>query len=824
MTSWSSLPARVRAYISLVVSAAIPIFFAAFLDVAHRSAVLSNISHRTDGYQWLFSFLFLTAITLLTVPIFVILPSVSALVTIGDAFVMSICMLCGTSAAIVANTLYIAYLTLLVKKRHNVPPHRVVFNVATAVLNAGLYGTVYHFLKWSDSNSLEYIILPAFGLAATFFISNSLFVATAVALSKCQGVFGVWRENYRSLSLDFLLSACAGTVIVLFSQYHRLAPLLAAPFVGAVWGINKINRAKAMEAQKHLKEQEQLYLRTVESLALAVDAKDQTTYGHIRRVRAYAMGLAKLRGIVDSEELKAIETGSLLHDIGKLAIEDYILNKPGRLSKQEFEKMKLHAPAGDEILQQVRFPFPVARYVRYHHERWDGLGYPDGLKGEEIPLGARILSIADAFDAIRSTRPYKLSFGIQDSIELLRAQGGTIYDPDLVDLFISHIEELDAAAEEAAQNAPELSFRKYFEKVDHAISRAKSERSYPGPAPALSTDCLELFEFCSTLGRHLDLQDFLHLLIRRVGCCLPFSTAAVYLHNGEDTLTAVQVSGKYSELMQNTTMSIGKGISGWVAAYRQPMINTAPALELQEIGCDLVSLKDSLVVPLIAEGDCIGTISLYSELPACYDASHLDTLQALATIIAPTLFEIQNRKFSGEDEAAIDRVTETHRVSFLSVAGPQLISIAERNQSPLSLLCIDIKSHQKLVNLYGVDAGNAVLRSVSDSLKAELRETDVLVRYGHQGFAALLPGVKKEKALRCAQRLQHQIRTGAATDVTGHNLLIECNAGVASYPGDGISTFALLQSAQRAMLDQSHLSHAAAEEPGDNVIEFPPRA
>src|SRR5437773_10993027 len=130
---------------------------------------------------------------------------------------------------------------------------------------------------------------------------------------------------------------------------------------------------------------------------MAVDAKDHTTYGHIRRVRAYAMVLAKLRGITDAAELMAIETGSLLHDIGKEASDDYILNKPGRLSKQEFEKMKTHAPVGHEILQQIKFAFPVAEYVRYHHARWDGTGYPDGLKGEAIPLGARIISISDAF-------------------------------------------------------------------------------------------------------------------------------------------------------------------------------------------------------------------------------------------------------------------------------------------------------------------------------------------------------------------------------------------------------------------------------------------
>src|SRR5262249_54007586 len=162
-------------------------------------------------------------------------------------------------------------------------------------------------------------------------------------------------------------------------------------------------------------------------------------------------------------------------------------------TKQEFEKMKLHASAGDEILQQIQFPFPVAKYVRYHHEKWDGTGYPDGLKGEAIPLGARILSIADAFDAIRSSRPYKLSFGIQDSIELLRAQSGTMYDPTLLELFVAHIDDLERAAAEAAKNIPELSFRRYSEKPGPETSpSSQSPLSFhPSLPPTISAELVE---------------------------------------------------------------------------------------------------------------------------------------------------------------------------------------------------------------------------------------------------------------------------------------------------------------------------------------------
>ena len=240
-----------------------------------------------------------------------------------------------------------------------------------------------------------------------------------------------------STAIDFPLSGVAATIIVTIShQFGEYWAFAAAPLIVVIWGWWKVNKEKKDEAEKHLEEQEALYLRTVESLALAVDAKDQTTYGHIRRVRVYATRLAHLCGIKDPDELKAITTGALLHDIGKLAIDDYILNKPGKLSKQEFDKIKMHATAGDEILKQIHFPFPVAKYVRYHHERYDGDGYPDGLEGERIPLGARILAVADAFDAMTSERPYRGAMNVENAVAEMERGLGSQFDPGVVRVFL----------------------------------------------------------------------------------------------------------------------------------------------------------------------------------------------------------------------------------------------------------------------------------------------------------------------------------------------------------------------------------------------------
>jgi putative nucleotidyltransferase with HDIG domain len=162
---------------------------------------------------------------------------------------------------------------------------------------------------------------------------------------------------------------------------------------------------------------------------MAVDAKDQITHGHIRRVQVYAVELAKRLGVDNDRQLKAIEAAALLHDMGKLAIPEHILNKPGKLTPAEFETMKRHAAIGADLLSSIRFPYPVVPIVRHHHENWNGKGYPTGISGTDIPLGARILAVVDCFDALNSDRPYRPRLDADEAFAILKDRRGTMYDP-----------------------------------------------------------------------------------------------------------------------------------------------------------------------------------------------------------------------------------------------------------------------------------------------------------------------------------------------------------------------------------------------------------
>src|SRR5689334_15144692 len=205
--------------------------------------------------------------------------------------------------------------------------------------------------------------------------------------------------------------------------------------------LEEIRHAEA-ERRRHAEEMATIHMNTIESLAIAIDAKDQTTHGHVRRTQLYATQMGNIFKVSEAE-LRALHAGALLHDIGKLAVPEYILNKPGKLTESEFAKMKIHPTVGGDILKRVNFPYPVEDIVRYHHEKWNGTGYPKGLKGEHIPLVARIISVVDFYDATRCDRPYRKGMKLEDSIGLLQKMSGSSFDPKVVDLFIKHVADFD---------------------------------------------------------------------------------------------------------------------------------------------------------------------------------------------------------------------------------------------------------------------------------------------------------------------------------------------------------------------------------------------
>src|SRR6185369_10905529 len=279
-----------------------------------------------------------------------------------------------------------------------------------------------------------------------------MLVASIVQIAINIGLFSMWyllRQDNRALDVVrgflwivpmFLPNSAAATLMYYALQHDITVTLIVGgPVVVAIY----LGQRQYREGvQKRIAVMEKAHRETIEALAVAINAKDEVTHEHVLRVQIYAAGVARLLGC-SNIEVEALRAGALLHDIGKIAVPDYIINKPGKLTAAEFEKMKIHTIAGARILSRVEFPYPIVPVVRHHHERWDGAGYPDGLSGENIPLTARILTVVDCFDAVREDRQYRKGMTRQEAIDLVLRGSGTQYDPTVVGTFIAHLSEFE---------------------------------------------------------------------------------------------------------------------------------------------------------------------------------------------------------------------------------------------------------------------------------------------------------------------------------------------------------------------------------------------
>jgi HD-GYP domain-containing protein (c-di-GMP phosphodiesterase class II) len=191
-----------------------------------------------------------------------------------------------------------------------------------------------------------------------------------------------------------------------------------------------------------LRQNQELFLETIRTLAAAIDAKDPYTRGHSERVSSYSMAISKHLGL-SQDEVFRVRIASILHDVGKLGIRDGILNKPGGLTDEEFAVMRQHPDIGAQIMAPIRMLKDIIPGIRNHHETWDGTGYPDQLEGEGIPLVARIIGVADTFDAMTTTRPYQKAMELDFVLEKMRSMSGARFDPTVVDSLIAAVEAGD---------------------------------------------------------------------------------------------------------------------------------------------------------------------------------------------------------------------------------------------------------------------------------------------------------------------------------------------------------------------------------------------
>ena len=417
---FSNLSPRGRAYVGGV--------SAIGLTIAAHSA--SQLFVQQVDFQWLV----LAALTLLTGTFTVRIPGIPARLSVSDTFVFASVLLFGPAAGTITVLLDALIISLRLGHHHR-EPFRIIFNVSVGALSTWVAAQVFFFIAGIPPYSVQHtplgqILFPLFLFTLSYFLLNSWLVTFALALEKTASPYKIWRDNFLWLSVNYFGGASVAGLLVTYTREIGFTTLgIIVPLLLISYLTFKTSLGRIEDANRHLTQVNRMYLSTIETLAMAIDAKDQITHGHIRRVQRYAIGLAKAVGVNDDIQLRAIEAAALLHDMGKLAIPEFILNKPGRLTPNEFDVMKQHANIGADILSSIDFPYPVVPIVRHHHESWDGTGYPTGLKGVAIPLGARVLSVVDCFDALTSDRPYRPRLSVEEAIAVLVQRRGSMYDP-----------------------------------------------------------------------------------------------------------------------------------------------------------------------------------------------------------------------------------------------------------------------------------------------------------------------------------------------------------------------------------------------------------
>ena len=563
--------------------------------------------------------------------------SISASVTVSDTFFITTALLFGPAPA----TLIVALDTLIVSYRRKHGFERVAFNTATSTLGIWAGSQAFFILAGiaplSQSHApIEQLIFPLLGLTIIYFLTNSGLTAVAIGLDARKSPIDIWRQHFSWLSVhSFAAASVSFCLILLIYKVSLTAVIVVLPLLVVLHLTLRASFGRLEDARSHVAHLDRLYLSTVETLAMAIDAKDDVTHSHVRRVQAYALGLARALGVDDEPTLKGIEAAALLHDTGKLAVPEHILNKPGKLSDSEFEQMKRHVDVGADILSLVDFPYPVVPIVRCHHENWDGTGYPRGISGADIPIGARILSVVDCFDALTSDRPYRSALTDQNAFEILKARRGTMYEPLVVDTFIRVHSDIAMHIEDRPAH------REVMQQISNSIAAPQQVAAPSVSAPAGVSDEVIAFVSLSRLASGNGTQsDVFAMASKLMAGLIPDATVAWFLVDEiSGRLVVADACGPAAREVRGLSLAVAEGLSGWVAAHRQVIVNSEAALDLGDRAAAAVPrLLSCLSAPLVAGETLVGTVTLYSSKPAAFTDAQARLVQILAPHVAQAIW------------------------------------------------------------------------------------------------------------------------------------------------------------------------------------------
>jgi diguanylate cyclase (GGDEF)-like protein/putative nucleotidyltransferase with HDIG domain len=760
------------------------------------------------------------------------IPGVRSKITLTDTFIYIGALLLGPWAATV-----LASIDGLAKSPRGATQKRAAtVGINLAAMNLAVLGATFIAFKFFgsldrlvyQSHQLDKLALALGVIALINYLINTVIVAIFIGFYRRRAVMKTWRENYLWTSPAFFIGAVAAGVIskaiTIFGFYSFL---LSLPMMVLTYITYKTYLGRVEASNKHIEKLTQLHLATIESLTMAIDAKDPLTRGHIQRVRVLAEGLARAVGYPE-EQMEGLKAAALLHDIGKLAVPEHILSKPGKLSSAEYSKIMIHPVVGADILSNVEFPYEVVPIVKHHHEKYDGSGYPTGLKAEEIPFGARILTVVDCYDALTTSRPYRPRYTREQALELMRRESGRTFDPAVLVSFLQTIDSLE-------DNLPPLSARPVsilgLEPVmtDHLLDqsfefapRTRTEKALRDIAAA-QREVLSLYEISQTLGSSLKLSEVLPIVAAKLENIANFTTLVIYLAEGR-RLRAAYVIGKNAESLKGIEMTSGEGGAGWVAEHRQVLIGGSPLADLERpLGPLAARYRSTAIFPLMNEGSLIGTLALYCEEDRGYST---DEVRLLETISSHAASAVHNAlTFERTQESALtDNLTGLPNSRYMYSFFDQERSRAERHGYQLVLMMMDLDGFKKINDTYGHHVGDEILRRVAQIARAQVRGGDTLIRYAGDEFVAVLHRATPEIVMDLKSRLQASVDSFAHEVRPGRVARVGISIGYANYGQDGSAIDELMEVADQRMYEDKIARKRSASNTSARVATFPNRS
>ncbi|HZT29136.1 MAG TPA: HD domain-containing phosphohydrolase [Bryobacteraceae bacterium] len=676
---------------------------------------------------------------------------------------------------------------------------RVVFHLSSVTLAAASAWAVFH-SAWVSRLDHTLPVLLFFSTAA-YFLVNTLSVSLMIALTENRRVGEVWRQGYLWTAPEHLVGAALAALFHAANAYlgWQMA-VLTVPAAYLVYRSYHLYLHRLEEEKKHATDMAQMHWRTIEALALAIEAKDNTTHAHLQRVLVYATEVGREIGLSEAEQ-RALEIAALLHDIGKMAVPEQILSKPARLTLAEFERLKIHPAVGAEILERVGFPYPVVPIVRAHHEKWDGTGYPAGLKGTEIPIGARILAAVDCLDALTSPRPYRRALPLDLALEYVVSESGKSFDPKVVEVLRRRCLELEnltrlmpAAKVPAfpkceAGGAPAAGYEQ--------VETAEPENGAGGdaqPNAHLETARQEfqsLLELTGELGDSMTRDEILWLagaLLRRL---IPHDTLAIFVCR-EETLVPEFVEGEECRMFSSLRIPMGRGISGWVVEKRKAVLNGDPAVEWHHLegSWPPSALLSALAAPLIGPAGVMGSVGLYHREADHFTREHLRVLVALGWALGHIVD--QAMRLGAKDGVPGESSLNPRRL--LSLHLEREVMRCRRTRVPLAVVVLEVEGIRAIRERLGHLVDERVMQATLQALRHHCRDYDYAGRLEETSVGLVLPGLSRQAAQKRLADLREAALAAARKVCADPQPSIE--VGVAIFPDDAADPEALLGQAR----------------------------